>query len=331
MLPDLDAARARRSARVLGRVRQAALLLLAAGTLAALLPLEARADGARGRVRRLERRYQPDLRRVVGQGNEKIVYAAKNRPDHVVVVSRSTDPQRGREQLLAERARLEKLSPHVPTAELGPHGWLPDGRYASVMKRYAAGSKRAAPGEPKLDDFFNARSVRDHQRILDGLHAARLGVIDLQVLIANDGGLVVADPKGVFEQPHQKEMNFVIGVTDRLAELTTSIDTGRGSHASDSATEHRPRESRPNDGKQTRHDLPARARTTTNVDTVFARLERFNGIDRHLASERLHELKAAFGRGGADNVLFDLSGNVYDPQTKEWLGSLTAGGAKRTE
>jgi hypothetical protein len=33
-------------------------------------------------------------------------------------------------------------------------------------------------------------------------------------------------------------------------------------------------------------------------------------------------------RGPADNVIFDMTGNVYDPVTKEWLGSLTQGGAK---
>jgi len=31
----------------------------------------------------------------------------------------------------------------------------------------------------------------------------------------------------------------------------------------------------------------------------------------------------AAGRGPADNVLFDLTGGVYDPKTLEWIGSLT--------
>ena len=52
------------------------------------------------------------------------------------------------------------------------------------------------------------------------------------------------------------------------------------------------------------------------------------GRDPALASERLHQIKAAAGRGAADNVLFDLSGGVYDPVTGTWLGSLTEGGAK---
>jgi RHS repeat-associated protein len=71
-----------------------------------------------------------------------------------------------------------------------------------------------------------------------------------------------------------------------------------------------------------------RFRITGNFDEVARRLERYHGIDRALASERLHEIKAATGRGPADNVLFDLTGNVYDPVTRESLGSLTAGGAQ---
>ena len=77
------------------------------------------------------------------------------------------------------------------------------------------------------------------------------------------------------------------------------------------------------------YTLPENARRTTNPNEIFSRLEKFNGIDPKLASKRLHEIKAATGRGGADNVLFDLSGGVYDPKTLNWLGSLTEGGAKR--
>jgi hypothetical protein len=59
------------------------------------------------------------------------------------------------------------------------------------------------------------------------------------------------------------------------------------------------------------------------------RLERFHGIDQHLASERLHTMKSKLGYHPDDNVIFDLTGNVYDPRTLELLGSLTEGGAKQ--
>jgi RHS repeat-associated protein len=73
--------------------------------------------------------------------------------------------------------------------------------------------------------------------------------------------------------------------------------------------------------------LPAAARSTTNVAEVFRRLQQFNGIDPTLASERLHQIKAAAGLGAAENVLFDLSGGVYHPVTRALLGNMTTGGA----
>ncbi|HXG10510.1 MAG TPA: hypothetical protein VNK04_12180 [Gemmataceae bacterium] len=52
----------------------------------------------------------------------------------------------------------------------------------------------------------------------------------------------------------------------------------------------------------------------------------YHGIEPHVARNRLHELKQREGRGPADDLLFDLTGNVYDPETREWLGCLTEGG-----
>jgi len=73
--------------------------------------------------------------------------------------------------------------------------------------------------------------------------------------------------------------------------------------------------------------LGSGARTTTNAAEVFRRLETFHGIDPALASERLHQIKDAAFHGGADNVIFDLTGNVYD-ELGNLIGSLTEGGAK---
>jgi hypothetical protein len=61
---------------------------------------------------------------------------------------------------------------------------------------------------------------------------------------------------------------------------------------------------------------------------VPRRLAKENGINSKLAGARLHRIKSAAGRGGADNVIFDYSGNVFNPQTGELLGSLTQGGAR---
>ena len=78
--------------------------------------------------------------------------------------------------------------------------------------------------------------------------------------------------------------------------------------------------------------LPSNARRLSLADPsskeLYRRLERFHGIGAALASERLHAIKEHFGYRANDNVLFDLTGNIYDPDTLEWLGSLTEGGAK---
>ena len=65
---------------------------------------------------------------------------------------------------------------------------------------------------------------------------------------------------------------------------------------------------------------------TTSENFIFGRLQKYHGISPEIASERLHAIKEAAGRGGAANVAFDLTGNVYDPDSGEWLGSLTQGG-----
>ena len=72
--------------------------------------------------------------------------------------------------------------------------------------------------------------------------------------------------------------------------------------------------------------LPSNARSTVSEDYIFKRLEQFHGVDRVTASARLHAIKARHGRGGDDNVLFDLTGNVYDPASLRRIGSLTVAG-----
>jgi len=70
-------------------------------------------------------------------------------------------------------------------------------------------------------------------------------------------------------------------------------------------------------------EVPNNARTTSNVNEVFRRLELYHGIPRNVASNRLHVIKEMAHRGPADNVVFDMTGNVFDPITGDWLGTLT--------
>jgi hypothetical protein len=67
-------------------------------------------------------------------------------------------------------------------------------------------------------------------------------------------------------------------------------------------------------------------RTTTNFEAIAIHLNRFCGISRELSSKRLHKLKETYSLGGADNVIFDFSGGVYNGG--ELIGSLTVGSAK---
>jgi hypothetical protein len=78
--------------------------------------------------------------------------------------------------------------------------------------------------------------------------------------------------------------------------------------------------------------LPRNARrfpqAAESARAAFARLERFHGIKPELASDRLHDIKSKLGYSANTNLVFDFTGNVYDPDTLEWVGSLTEGGAK---
>jgi hypothetical protein len=73
--------------------------------------------------------------------------------------------------------------------------------------------------------------------------------------------------------------------------------------------------------------LPANARNTSDEQEIFRRLRVYHGISEQSASERLHAIKKHSARGPEDNVLFDLTGGVFDPRTLEFLGSLTEGGS----
>lgn len=72
------------------------------------------------------------------------------------------------------------------------------------------------------------------------------------------------------------------------------------------------------------HPLPRNARTA-GIQEVYRRLAKYHGVPVDVASDRLHELKARLGIGAAAELWFDLTGNVFDPATREWLGSLTRG------
>jgi RHS repeat-associated protein len=75
--------------------------------------------------------------------------------------------------------------------------------------------------------------------------------------------------------------------------------------------------------------LPKNARTFQNVDDLYKHLEKYHGIDPRLASERLHQIKDAWDIAPDAKLLFDKTGGIWDPATRDFYGSLTEGGAKR--
>jgi len=117
--------------------------------------------------------------------------------------------------------------------------------------------------------------------------------------------VAVAGAAVVVSSVDQASNNLVILVYS----IKSAVDANSGSNAGQ--------------GSGSTRELPRNARSTSNEEEIFRRLERYHGVDRNIASERLHEIKLNAGRGPNDNVLFDMTGNVYDPATREWIGSMT--------
>lgn len=74
-------------------------------------------------------------------------------------------------------------------------------------------------------------------------------------------------------------------------------------------------------------DIPGNPFRGSNApQRAFDHLEEFHGLDPHVASNRLHAIKQHFGIGAADDVVIGRTGDVYNAQTGDWLGTLTDSG-----
>jgi hypothetical protein len=67
---------------------------------------------------------------------------------------------------------------------------------------------------------------------------------------------------------------------------------------------------------------------THSIDFVYRHLEKYHGIPSHLASDRLHRLKAENGLPANFHLLFHKTGNIYRGDNRMYVGSLTDGGKK---
>ena len=72
--------------------------------------------------------------------------------------------------------------------------------------------------------------------------------------------------------------------------------------------------------------LPEHAKRFSSAQALYQHLKEYHGISEATASERLHRIKQQCGSGAADNLVFGRTGDLYDPVTLEWVGSLTLGG-----
>jgi hypothetical protein len=146
-----------------------------------LLPSVALAEEA------IDLQYQPA--RALGDGVCKTVYAVKGHDDRVLAVAKSLFGGALTRELDA-LGTLEDVG--IPTPKIYVVGRTREGRLATVMARYATGSK-----DPKVWQYLNRKSLSDLSRISEELGKRHLAVKDLQYLVAHDGSLVVADPLSV--------------------------------------------------------------------------------------------------------------------------------------
>jgi hypothetical protein len=63
-------------------------------------------------------------------------------------------------------------------------------------------------------------------------------------------------------------------------------------------------------------------KTFKDHKAALKNLSKNYGIDKNKLSDAFNYLKQHYFRGGADNVLFDELGNIYDPNTLEWIDNL---------
>jgi hypothetical protein len=78
-------------------------------------------------------------------------------------------------------------------------------------------------------------------------------------------------------------------------------------------------------------DLLPRHVSTYPIGHVYKHLEKYHGIATHVASDRLHKIKEENGLPADFDLLFDITGNVFRPDDRTYLGSLTAGGKTKGE
>ncbi|MCC6747228.1 MAG: hypothetical protein IT371_06175 [Deltaproteobacteria bacterium] len=177
-------------------------------------------------ARSLDERFPPGA--LLGRGAYKEVHAVLGNPNLALALCRKERPEGAGEgwspaqHFARERTALRRLrAAGVATVEVVARGVASDGAPGVVYRRYAVGSKD--PLERRLA-FFNERSARDLARLTAALATARIRVVDPQVLIGDDGTLVLADPQELLPNPRRLPQTFY-----GVSELVEAYDDAQAS------------------------------------------------------------------------------------------------------
>jgi hypothetical protein len=138
----------------------------------------------------------------IGEGEENKVYAYPN--NRVVAFAELPDEEKGvpeseakaSEGTLKKYALLEWLKERgFRTVEQELIAF--DGKPAIVMPRYAAESHGEPEEAKKFYELLNQKSIEFLRLTIRLMEEQQITVLDLQLLIANDGDLVLADPNDI--------------------------------------------------------------------------------------------------------------------------------------
>lgn len=147
-------------------------------------------------------------------GGNKDVYNIQGQPDRVIAILRTG----GIQKLEEEIAVLKQIEAQgLQTVEVLGTTIYHD-RPAIIMKKYAGDSKKivkSVDSQPQIVDnvdnekeinLLNQNSIDDLNKILSILQRKRIYIEDLQFLIAEDGGVYIADPISLNFKPTNAEM-----------------------------------------------------------------------------------------------------------------------------
>lgn len=159
----------------------------------------------------------------IGYGDHKETFLIEGEPDKVIIILKK---EVSVDILNTEIEALKVLSGKgYPTAEI-LQKTTHNGQPAMVMKRYKAESheiinKEASP------EFLTLKSIEMLSAIQEKMKKDKIIVSDLQFLIAEDGSVVIADPRGIsFASPTEDDLliiKMLIYESEKLLDVVSDL------------------------------------------------------------------------------------------------------------